>query len=81
MLKANDGRAYLGRNPSYTREQFNQVCAMLGRQAIAQNRPTHEADPADDLPRSAGAEAVLAAWGGLPTHPMVRGNIGAEGPF
>jgi hypothetical protein len=31
--KANDGRAYLGRKPSYTREQFNQVREMLWQQA------------------------------------------------
>src|SRR5215470_3148403 len=29
--KQNDERAYLGRKPSFTREQFVQVCAMLGQ--------------------------------------------------
>src|SRR5258706_4890273 len=32
--KANDGCAYLGRKPSYTREQLNQVREMLGQQAF-----------------------------------------------
>jgi putative DNA-invertase from lambdoid prophage Rac len=32
--KADDGRAYLGRKPSYTREQFNQVREMLRQQAV-----------------------------------------------
>jgi putative DNA-invertase from lambdoid prophage Rac len=32
--KANDGRAYHGREPSYTREQFEQAREMLGRQTV-----------------------------------------------
>src|SRR5215831_17837975 len=66
--KQNDGRAYLGRKPSYTREQFHTVRAMLGRETvgIAQiakdtglTRPTVyriQDDPAS-------AEAALSTWG------------------
>jgi DNA invertase Pin-like site-specific DNA recombinase len=66
--KQNDQRAYLGRKPSFTREQFEKVCSMLGRQTagIAQiatetglTRQTVyriKDDPA-------GAEVALAAWG------------------
>src|SRR5258708_1173591 len=32
--KAKDERAYLGRKPSFTREQFVKVRAMLGQQAV-----------------------------------------------
>jgi putative DNA-invertase from lambdoid prophage Rac len=32
--KANDGRAYFGRKPSYTREQFDQVREKVGQQAV-----------------------------------------------
>src|SRR5262249_27302880 len=32
--RVNDDRAYLGRKPSYTREQFNQAREMLGQQAV-----------------------------------------------
>lgn len=79
MLNANDGRAYLGPKPSYTREQFNQVCAMLGRQPsrkIARHTKLTRQTIYRIKDDSAGAEAALAAWGGLPT-----GNIGAEGLF
>jgi putative DNA-invertase from lambdoid prophage Rac len=66
--KANDGRAYLGRKPTYTREQFDTVRTMLGRQTVGiaqiarETRLTRQTiyrikdDPA-------GAEAALAAWG------------------
>jgi putative DNA-invertase from lambdoid prophage Rac len=66
--KANDGRAYLGRKPSFTREQFNQVSDLLGRQTVGiaqiakdtgltrQTIYRIEDDPA-------GAEAALSAWG------------------
>src|SRR6266478_3273484 len=42
--KANDERAYLGRKPSFTRDQLNKVHDMLGQQAvgiarIAKDRP------------------------------------------
>jgi putative DNA-invertase from lambdoid prophage Rac len=60
-------RTYLGRKPSYTREQFNAVRAMLGQHGIAAiARETNlrrqtvyriQADPS-------GAEAALAAWEG-----------------
>jgi putative DNA-invertase from lambdoid prophage Rac len=32
--KQNDERAYLGRKPSFTREQFNKVREMLGQDAV-----------------------------------------------
>jgi putative DNA-invertase from lambdoid prophage Rac len=32
--KANEGHSYLGRKPSYTREQFEAARAMLGNQAL-----------------------------------------------
>src|SRR5262245_8914073 len=66
--KQNDQRAYLGRKPSYTREQLNKVRAMLGQQAVGiaqiakQTGLTRQTvyrikgDPA-------GAEAALTAWG------------------
>jgi putative DNA-invertase from lambdoid prophage Rac len=66
--KQNDERAYLGRKPSYTREQLNKVQAMLGRQTLSIAQVAKETgltrqtvyrikgDPA-------GAEAALAAWG------------------
>jgi putative DNA-invertase from lambdoid prophage Rac len=64
--KANDGHAYLGRKPSYSRQQLDKVRDMVGRHAIAQianeaglSRQTVyriQDDPA-------GAEAALAAWG------------------
>jgi putative DNA-invertase from lambdoid prophage Rac len=66
--KQNDERAYLGRKPSYTREQLNKVQAMLGRQTLGIGQVAKETgltrqtiyrikgDPA-------GAEAALVAWG------------------
>ena len=36
--KQNDDRAYLGRKPSFTREQYNKVREMLGQQAEASLR-------------------------------------------
>jgi putative DNA-invertase from lambdoid prophage Rac len=66
--KASDGRAYLGRKPSYTRAQFDAVRSMLGSQAvgIAQiakdtglTRQTVYRIQDDPV----GAEGALAAWG------------------
>jgi putative DNA-invertase from lambdoid prophage Rac len=66
--KQNDGRAYLGRKPSFTREQFVKVCAMLGHETVGIAQIAREAgltrqtvyrikgDPA-------GAEGALVAWG------------------
>jgi putative DNA-invertase from lambdoid prophage Rac len=66
--KQNDQRAYLGRKPSYTREQFVKVRALLGQQAVGiaqiamETGLTRQAvyrikdDPA-------GAEAALVGWG------------------
>jgi DNA invertase Pin-like site-specific DNA recombinase len=66
--KANDGRAYLGRKPSYTRAQFDTVLAMLGNQAVGIAQIAKDTELTrqtvyrikDD---PAGAEAALAAWG------------------
>jgi putative DNA-invertase from lambdoid prophage Rac len=64
--KANGERSYLGRKPTYTRDQLAQVRDMLGQHAIAaiaeetgltrQTVYRIQADPA-------GAEAALVAWG------------------
>jgi putative DNA-invertase from lambdoid prophage Rac len=66
--KQNDGRAYLGRKPSFTREQFVKVCAMLRQEAVGIAQIARETgltrqtvyrikgDPA-------GAEGALVAWG------------------
>ena len=60
--------AYLGRKPSFTREQFNKVREMLGQQAVGIAQIAKETgltrqtvyrikgDPA-------GAEGALVAWG------------------
>lgn len=66
--KANDGSAYLGRKPSYTRAQFDTVRAMLGNQAIGIAQIAKDTELTrqtvyrikDD---PAAAEAALAAWG------------------
>jgi putative DNA-invertase from lambdoid prophage Rac len=66
--KANDDRAYLGRKPSYTREQFAKVRDMVGQAAVGIAEIAREAGLSrqavyrikDD---PAGAEAALAAWG------------------
>jgi putative DNA-invertase from lambdoid prophage Rac len=66
--KANDDRAYLGRKPSYTREQFAKVRDMLGQAAMGIAAIANEVglsrqtvyrikgDPTE-------CEAALAAWG------------------
>jgi putative DNA-invertase from lambdoid prophage Rac len=66
--KQNDGRAYLGRKPSFTRAQFVKVRAMLGQQTLGIAQIAKETgltrqtvyrikgDPA-------GAEGALVAWG------------------
>ena len=60
--------AYIGRKPSYTRDQFNKVRAMLGQQAAGIARIAKETG----LTRQtvyrikggpAGAEGALVAWG------------------
>jgi putative DNA-invertase from lambdoid prophage Rac len=66
--KANDDRAYLGRKPSFTRDQFNKVGAMLGQQTVGIAQIAKETGLTrqtiyrikDD---PAGAQAALAAWG------------------
>jgi putative DNA-invertase from lambdoid prophage Rac len=66
--KAKDGAAYLGRKPSYTRQQFAMVRNMLGHDAVGIARIAREAGLTrqtvyriKDEPGS--AEAALAAWG------------------
>src|SRR5712671_4285627 len=65
--KQNDERAYLGRKPSYTRDQLNKVHDMLGQEAVS----IAQIAGATGLSRQtiyrikddpAGAEAALAAW-------------------
>jgi DNA invertase Pin-like site-specific DNA recombinase len=65
--KANDDRAYLGRKPSYTREQFDRVRELLGQQAIGVAQIARDTKLTrqtiyrikDD---PAGSEAALSAW-------------------
>jgi putative DNA-invertase from lambdoid prophage Rac len=66
--KARDGAAYLGRKPSFTREQFDQVRTLLGQEAVGIARIAKEAGLSrqtvyriKDDPVS--AEASLTAWG------------------
>src|SRR5215470_6445239 len=66
--KQNSDRAYLGRKPSFTREQFIKVRSMLGQQAMGIARIAKETGLTrqtvyrikDD---PTGAEAALVAWG------------------
>jgi len=66
--KQSGERAYLGRKPSYTREQFAKVRAMLGQQAVGIAQIAKETGLTrqavyrikDD---PAGAEAALVVWG------------------
>jgi DNA invertase Pin-like site-specific DNA recombinase len=66
--KQNDGRTYLGRKPSFTREQFVKVRAMLGQQTVGIGQIAKETGLTrqtvyrikDD---PAGAEGALAVWG------------------
>jgi len=66
--QANDERAYLGRKPSYTREQFNKVREMMGLETAGVSRIAEETGLSrqtiyriKDNPDS--AEAALANWG------------------
>jgi putative DNA-invertase from lambdoid prophage Rac len=66
--KQSEDRAYLGRKPSFSRDQFNKVRAMLAQGAVGIAQVAKEAKLTrqtvyrikDD---PAGAEAALAAWG------------------
>jgi putative DNA-invertase from lambdoid prophage Rac len=66
--KQSDCRAYLGRKPSFTRDQFVKVRAMLGQQTVGIAQIAKETGLTrqtvyrikDD---PAGAEAALGAWG------------------
>ncbi len=65
--KQNDQRAYLGRKPSFTRDQFVKVRSMLGQQTVGITQIAKETGLTrqtvyrikDD---PAAAEAALAAW-------------------
>jgi putative DNA-invertase from lambdoid prophage Rac len=66
--KQNDHRAYLGRRPSFTREQLNKVRALLGQQAVGIAHIAKETGLTRQTvyrikDEPAGAEAALAAWG------------------
>ena len=66
--KQRGDRAYIGRKPSYTRDQFNEVRDMLRQEAVSVARIARETGLTrqtvyrikDD---PAGAEVALAAWG------------------
>jgi DNA invertase Pin-like site-specific DNA recombinase len=66
--KQKDDRAYLGRKPSYSREQFERARELLGRQAVGVAQIARDTKLTrqtiyrikDD---PAGSEAALAAWG------------------
>jgi putative DNA-invertase from lambdoid prophage Rac len=66
--KQHGDRAYIGRKPSYTRVQFNEVRDMLGQHAVGIAQIAKETGLTrqtvyrikDD---PAGAEAALVAWG------------------
>jgi putative DNA-invertase from lambdoid prophage Rac len=65
--RANGDRVYLGRKPSYTREQLAKVRDMLGQHGIAQiakdaGLSRQAVYRIQDNPT--GAEAALAAWEG-----------------
>jgi putative DNA-invertase from lambdoid prophage Rac len=66
--KQHGDRAYLGRTPSYSRQQFNQARALLAQEAVGIAQVAKETGLTrqtiyrikDD---PAGSEAALAAWG------------------
>jgi DNA invertase Pin-like site-specific DNA recombinase len=66
--KQNDQRAYLGRKPSSTREQFMKVRSMLGKQTagiaqIAKETGLTRQSVYRIRDDPAAAEAALASWG------------------
>jgi DNA invertase Pin-like site-specific DNA recombinase len=68
LAKQNDQRAYLGRKPSFTREQFMKVRSMLGKQTegiaqIAKETGLTRQTVYRIKDDPAAAEAALAAWG------------------
>jgi DNA invertase Pin-like site-specific DNA recombinase len=65
--KQNSERAYLGRKPSFTREQFAKVRAMLGQQTVGIAQIAKETGLTRQtvyriMDDSAGAEAALVVW-------------------
>jgi putative DNA-invertase from lambdoid prophage Rac len=66
--KEHDGQAYLGRKPSYTRQQYDHARALLSQVSVGVTRVSKETGLSrqtvyriQDDP--AGAEGALAAWG------------------
>jgi hypothetical protein len=50
VAQQNDQRAYLGRKPSFTREQFMKVRSMLGKQTAGIAQIANGFDAADGVP-------------------------------
>jgi putative DNA-invertase from lambdoid prophage Rac len=79
--KQNDERAYLGRKPSYTRDQLNKVRDILRQEASSIARIARETGLSrqticrikDD---PAGAEAALAAWNYNSLSAKLRATLG-----
>jgi putative DNA-invertase from lambdoid prophage Rac len=74
-------RPYVGRKPSFTREQLNTVRDMLGQEAVSIAQIAREAGLSrqtiyrikDD---PAGAEAALAAWNYNSLSAKLRATLG-----
>jgi putative DNA-invertase from lambdoid prophage Rac len=74
-------RPYIGRKPSFTREQLNKVRDMLGQEAVSIAQIAREAGLSrqtiyrikDD---PAGAEAALAAWNYNSLSAKLRATLG-----
>ena len=57
--KPRGNRAYIGRKPSFTREQFVRVGAMLGQETLSTHRERNGADATDSLTGSRVTLRVL----------------------
>jgi putative DNA-invertase from lambdoid prophage Rac len=79
--KQSGDRAYLGRKPSFTRDQLNKVHDMLGREAVTIAQIARDTGLSrqtiyrikDD---PAGAEAALAAWNYNALSTKLRARLG-----
>jgi putative DNA-invertase from lambdoid prophage Rac len=79
--KQSGDRAYLGRKPSFTRDQLNKVHDMLGREAVTIAQIARDTGLSrqtiyrikDD---PAGAEAALAAWNYNALSAKLRATLG-----
>ncbi len=79
--KQSGGRAYIGRKPSYTRDQLNKVHDMLGQEAvsiaqIARNTGLSRQTIYRIKGDPAGAEAALAAWNYNALSAKLRATLG-----